>query len=74
MTRKRQEAGSVASVWVCSLCAKTACIHGRQAAKRSAMDESVLDSYRSVKSAAVSRRDLSTPQYNKTTRKSCWGA
>src|SRR2546421_2951220 len=73
MTRKRQEAGSVATVWVCSIGDKTACIHGRQAAKRSAMDESVIDSYRSVKSAAVSRSDLSTPQYNKTTRKSCCG-
>jgi hypothetical protein len=37
------------------------------------LDESVIDSYRSVNSAAVSRRDWSTPQYKKTTRKSCWG-
>src|SRR4029453_11357656 len=73
MTRKRQGAGSVATAWVCSIFANTACTHGRQAAKRSAIDESVIDSYSSVKSAAVSRSDLSTPQYKKTTRKSCWG-
>src|SRR4029453_11953884 len=73
MTRKRQGAGSVATVLVGSIFANTACTQGRQAAKRAAMDESVIDSYRSVKSAAVSRSDLSTPQYKKTTRKSCWG-
>src|SRR5262247_2446241 len=73
MTRNRQGAGSVVTAWVCSIFAHTACTQGRQAAKRSAIDESVIDSYRSVKSAAVSRSDLSTPQYKKTTRKSCCG-
>src|SRR5215510_16171597 len=73
MTKKRQGVGSVVTVLVCIIFANTACTHGRQAAKRSAMDESVIDSYRSVKSAAVSRSDLSTPQDHKTTRKSCCG-
>src|SRR4029450_10827253 len=65
--------GSVATALVWSIFANTACTQGRQAAKRSAIDESVIDSYRSVKAAGVSRSDLSTPQYKKTTRKSCCG-
>src|SRR4029453_17763365 len=73
MTRKRQGAGSVATAWVCSIFANTACTHGRQAAKHSAIDVSVIDSYRSVKLAVVSRSDLSTPQYKKTTRKKLLG-
>src|SRR5216683_1170752 len=73
MTRKRHGAGSVATALVWSIFANTAGTHGRQAAKRSAMDESVIASYSRVKAAAVSRSDLSTPQYKKTTRKSYWG-
>lgn len=45
-----------------SLCANTACPHGRQAAQRSASDASVIVSYRSAQSAAVSRSDVSQPQ------------
>src|SRR5262245_48157706 len=47
--------------------------HGPQARKRSATAWSVMDSYRAVKVPATSRKDLSKPQYKKTTRKSCAG-
>ena len=73
MPSKRQGAGSVVTALVCRIFANTACTHGRQAAQRSAIDESVIVSYGSVKSAAVSRNDVSKPQYKKTTRKSCSG-
>jgi hypothetical protein len=71
MPRKRHGAGSGATAWGGSLFANTACTPGRQAAQRAAIDASVLDAYSSVQAAAVSRSDVSTPQYKKTTRKNC---
>src|SRR5215468_10676605 len=56
-----------------TICRSIACTHGPQARKRSATDWSVMDSYRAVKVPATSRKDLSKPQYKKTTRKSCAG-
>jgi len=74
MAKKRQGTESVVTAWVCSIFANTARTHGGQAAKHSAIDVFVIDSYRSINFAAVCRSDLSTPQYKKTTRKKLLGA
>src|SRR5262249_43418220 len=50
-----------------------ACTHGPQARKRSATAWSVIDSYKTVKVPATSRKGLSKPQYKRTMRKSCSG-
>src|SRR5215472_491707 len=73
MTTKRRPAGSV-SPWVSgSIRRSSACTHGPHARKRSATAWSVMVSYSAVKVPATSRKDLSKPQYKKTTRKSCSG-
>src|SRR6516164_4923544 len=73
MTKKRSPWGNVATADIGSICLNRALTHGPQARKRSATDWSVMDSYRAVKVPATSRKDLSKPQYKKTTRKSCSG-
>ena len=54
------------SIWVSK--ART---QGRQAAKRSATEVSVMRSTNKVKWPATSRSDLSSPQYSSTSRSSC---
>src|SRR6266446_6739601 len=73
MTTKRNPVGSVPTEDSGSIRRSIACTHGLHARKRSATDWSVMDSYRAVKVPATSRKDLSKPQYKKTTRKSCSG-
>src|SRR5437867_5083157 len=73
MTTKRCPAGSV-SPWASgSIRRNSACTHRPHARKRSATAWSVMASYSAVKVPATSRKDLSKPQYKKTTRKSCSG-
>src|SRR5262249_24780599 len=73
MSTKRSPAGSGSTVDMGSIRLSIACTHGPQARMRSATDWSVMDSDRAVKVPATSRKDLSKPQYKKTTRKSCSG-
>ena len=71
--RDKAHLGRVSTADRGSICRSRALTHGSQARKRSATDWSVMDSYRAVKVPATSRKDLSKPQYKKTTRKSCAG-
>src|SRR2546422_8031039 len=73
MTTKRSPSGSVSTADMGSIRLSMACTQGPQARKRSATDWSVMDSDKAVKMPATSRKDLSKPQYKKTTRKSCSG-
>src|SRR5262249_49248607 len=73
MTTKRRPWGRVCTAGMGSMHRSRAFTHGPQARKRSATDWSVMDSYRTVKMPATSRKGLSKPQYKKTTRKSCAG-
>src|SRR5215813_5919172 len=73
MTTKRRPTGRGSMAARGNICRSIACTHGLQARKRSATDWSVMDSYKAVKVPATSRKDLSKPQYKKTTRKSCAG-
>src|SRR5262247_1961812 len=73
MTTKRNPVGSVSTGDSDSIRRSIACTHGPQARKRSATAWSVMASYSAVKVPATSRKDLSKPQYKKTTRKSCSG-
>src|SRR3989442_3010204 len=73
MTKRRSLAGSLSTADRGSIRLSMACTQGPQARKRSATDWSVMDSDKAVKMPATSRKDLSKPQYKKTTRKSCSG-
>src|SRR5215831_9470996 len=73
ITTKRSPCGRVSTADRGSMRRSIAFTHGPQARKRSATAWSVMDSYRAVKVPATSRKDLSKPQYKKTTRKSCAG-
>src|SRR4029453_7692542 len=73
MTTKRSPAGSVFTEDSGSIRRNRACTPGPKGRKRSATAWSVIDSYKTVKVPATSRKGLSKPQYKKTMRKSCSG-